>query len=259
MPVTSGMRSGSDVIGSPARYCGRRTRGGRADHPGGAAVSAGGDNSVDIWQSSFWKNPWVITIVGGVIACIIWAAIDEIRKKSSWWKNPPVIAAAVGVLALIIWAAAHPSPTTTASTNTARTPGPKNPGPTPTTPISPGPTSTGPAAFTRAVGITFSGIDFDSNPLASGPNNITWERYTYTLQGYGSVIVSRYPSSGALPTEAACRSWAQAHNSQILSGVNRGDRLCFITQNGRTVRFIVTNISNDAVEGQATIWNDGNQ
>lgn len=188
-----------------------------------------GDNSVDIWQSSFWKNPWVITIFGGVIACAIWAAI------------------------------AHPWPTTTANINTAPTPGSKNPGPTPTTPISPGPTSTGSAAFTRAVGITFSGIDFDSNPLASGPNNITWERYTYTLQGYGSVIVSRYPSSGALPTEAACRSWAQAHNLQILSGVNSGDRLCFITQDGRTVRFIVTNISDDAVDGQATVWDDGNQ
>jgi hypothetical protein len=114
-------------------------------------------------------------------------------------------------------------------------------------------------AYTGPVGITFSGIDFDSSPLGSGPDNITWERYTYTLQGYGSVIVSHYPSSGALPTEAACRSWAQAHNSQILSGVNRGDRLCFITQDGRTVRFIVTDFSNDAVNGQATVWNDSNQ
>jgi hypothetical protein len=140
--------------------------------------------------------------------------------------------------------------------------GSKNPGPIPATTaasISPRPTSTGSVAFTGLVGITFSGIDFDSNPLGSGPDNITWERYTYTLQGYGSVIVSRYPSSGALPTEAACRSWAQAHNSQILSGINSGDRLCFITQDGRTVRFIVTDISNDAVEGQATVWNDGNQ
>jgi len=114
-------------------------------------------------------------------------------------------------------------------------------------------------AFTGPVGITFSGIDFDSNPLSSGADNITWERYTYTLQGYGSVVVSRYLNSGAQPTEAACRSWAQSHSSQILSGVNRGDRLCFITQDGRTVRFIVTNITSDAVEGQATVWNDSNQ
>jgi hypothetical protein len=114
-------------------------------------------------------------------------------------------------------------------------------------------------AFTGSVGITFSGIDFDSNPLSSGSYNVTWERYTNTLQGYGSVIVSRYSNSVAQPTEAACRSWAQAHISQILSGVNRGDRLCFITQDGRTVRFIVTNITSDAVEGQATVWNDSNQ
>ncbi len=114
-------------------------------------------------------------------------------------------------------------------------------------------------AFTGPVGITFSGIDFDSNPPGSGSDDINWQRYNYRLQGYGSVIVSRYPSSGALPTEAACRSWAQTHNSQILDGVNRGDRLCFITQDGRTVRFIVTDITDSAVEGQATVWNDGNQ
>ena len=125
--------------------------------------------------------------------------------------------------------------------------------------ISPGPKSTGSVAYSGPVGISFSGIDFDSNPLGSGSDNITWERYTYTLQGYGSVIVSRYPSSGPLPTEAACRSWAQAHNSQILAGVNRGDRLCFISQSGRTIRFIVTGITDSAVEGQATVWNDGNQ
>ncbi len=138
------------------------------------------------------------------------------------------------------------------------------PGPSPTTgsptPTGSGPTSPGPAAsFTRSVGITFSGIDFDSSPLGPGPNYINWQRYNYRLQGYGSVIVSRYPSSGALPTEAACRSWAQAHNSQILDGVNPGDRLCFITQDKRTVRFVVTDITDSAVEGQATVWNDGNQ
>ena len=165
---------------------------------------------------------------------------------------------------LILAATIHLWPlSSSASPTTTPVLGAKNPGPTPATTaasISPGPTTTGPVAFfTKSVGITFSGIDFDSNPLGSGPDNITWERYTYTLQGYGSVIVSRYSSSGALPTEAECRTWALAHNSQILSGVNRGDRLCFITQNGRTVRFIVTNISNDAVEGQATVWNDGNQ
>jgi hypothetical protein len=161
---------------------------------------------------------------------------------------------------LLVAANSHLWPfSSSASPTPTATPGPKNPGPTLTTSTSPGPTSTGSVAFTGPVGITFSGIDFDSNPLGPGSDNITWERYTYTLQGYGSVIVSLYPSSGALPTEAACRSWAQAHNSQILPGVNNGDRLCFITQDGRTVRFIVTSISSDAVEGQATVWNDGNQ
>jgi hypothetical protein len=125
--------------------------------------------------------------------------------------------------------------------------------------ISPGPTSKASVAFRGPVGITFSGIDFDSNPPGPGSNDINWQRYNYRLQGYGSIIVSRYPSSGALPREAACRSWAQTHNSQILDGVNPGDRLCFITQDGRTVRFIVTNITSDTVEGQATVWNDGNQ
>ena len=135
----------------------------------------------------------------------------------------------------------HPSKTSSSSTTTG--------------------TATAPGvAFARPVGITFSGIDFDSNPPGPGPDDINWQRYNYRLQGYGSsVIVSRYPSSGALPTEAACRSWAQTHNSQILDGVNRGDRLCFITQDGRTVRFIVTDITDSAVEGQATVWNDGNQ
>jgi hypothetical protein len=188
----------------------------------------------------------------------------------TWLKEHPELGIIIGFLSLVLtylgiasgqhWppfsSSSSPSPTTTPSL------GAKNPGQTSTSTaaISPGPTSPGPvASFTRPVGITFSGIDFDSNPLGSGPDNINWQRYNYRLQGYGSAIVSRYPSSGALPTEAACRSWAQAHNSQILDGVNRGDRLCFITQDGRTVRFIVTDITDSAVEGQATVWNDGNQ
>ena len=89
---------------------------------------------------------------------------------------------------------------------------------------------------------------------------IIWERYVSDLTAYGTnIIVSRYAGSQALPTQAECRTWALSHNSQIVSGVNRGDQLCFISQNGRTVRFIVTDISDNAVEGQAIVWNDGNQ
>lgn len=114
-------------------------------------------------------------------------------------------------------------------------------------------------AFMGPVGISFSGTDFDTNPPGQGSDPISWERYTNTLTASGSGIVSRYAGSQILPTEAACRTWALSHNSLTLSGVNRGDRLCFISQNGRTVRFIVTNISSSAVEGQATVWNDANQ
>jgi hypothetical protein len=195
------------------------------DRPGGAAVSAEGDNSVDNEHRSFWTNPWVIGIGAPLIVASILAVVHGIGSP-----------------------APHPSPTPRPPATTP----PKGPSATPPgTPVTP--------VWSGPVGITFSGIDFDSNPPGPGPDNITWERYTYTLQGYGSVIVSRYPSSGARPTEATCRSWARAHNSQILSGVNRGDQLCFITQDGRSVRLIVTNISSDAVEGQATVWNDGNQ
>jgi hypothetical protein len=143
-----------------------------------------------------------------------------------------------------------PPPSTTSVAGQTASTSSEHPSPTggSTTPVWSGP-----------VGITFSGIDFDSNPPGSGSNDINWQRYNYRLQGYGSVIVSRYPSSGAPPAEAACRSWAQTHNSQILDGVNRGDRLCFITQDGRTVRFIVTDITDSTVDGQATVWNDGNQ
>jgi hypothetical protein len=189
----------------------------------------------------------------------------------TWLREHPELGIIIAFLGLVLtylgiasgqhWppfsSSSSPSPTTTPA------PGAKNPGQTSTSTaaISPPPTSPTPvSSFTSPVGITFSGIDFDSNPLGPGPNYINWQRYNYRLQGYGSsVIVSRYPSSGALPTEARCRSWAQAHNSQILDGVNRGDRLCFITQDQRTVRFIVTDITDSAVEGQATVWNDGNQ
>lgn len=172
------------------------------------------------------EGPWqklgaVAAIVGVVLAAYF--GFEGLKSGSQAGNHP-----------------GHPSKTSTPSTPTG-------------TPTAPG------IAFTGPVGITFSGIDFDSNPPGPGSNDINWQRYNYRLQGYGSVIVSRYPSSGALPTEATCRSWAQTHNSQILDGVNRGDRLCFITQDGRTVRFIVTNITDSAVEGQATVWNDGNQ
>lgn len=114
-------------------------------------------------------------------------------------------------------------------------------------------------AFMGPVEISFSGTDFDTDPPGQGSDPISWERYTSTLTASGSGIVSRYAGSQVLPTEAACRTWALSHNSLTLPGVNRGDRLCFISQNGRTVRFIVTNISSSAVEGQATVWNDANQ
>jgi hypothetical protein len=114
-------------------------------------------------------------------------------------------------------------------------------------------------AFTGPVGISFAGTDFDTSPPGQGSDPISWERYTNTLTASGSGIVSRYDGSQVLPTEAACRTWALSHNSPTLSGVNRGDRLCFISQNGRTVRFIVTNITSSSVEGQATVWNDSNQ
>jgi hypothetical protein len=110
------------------------------------------------------------------------------------------------------------------------------------------------------VGITFSGTDFDSNPPGSGSDMVVWNRYGDDLTAYGTnIMVSRYAGPQVLPTEAECREWALSHNSQIVSNVTRGDRLCFISQNGRTVRFIVTNITSDSVEGQATVWNDGNQ
>jgi hypothetical protein len=159
---------------------------------------------------------------------------------------------------------ATPSPNPTVSHSSSPTTALSSSSPVASPSTAPNGTVTNPpnssnVAFTGPVGITFSGIDFDSNPPGSGSNDINWQRYNYRLQGYGSVIVSRYPSSGAPPAEAACRSWAQTHNSQILDGVNRGDRLCFITQDGRTVRFIVTDITDSTVDGQATVWNDGNQ
>jgi hypothetical protein len=185
-----------------------------------------GENSVDDEHRSFWTNPWVIGIGAPLITASILAVVHGLGSPTpgSQANNH----------------SGHSSKTSSSSTTTgtATTPG---------------------VAFAGPVGISFSGIDFDSNPPGPGSNDINWQRYNYRLQGYGSVIVSRYPSSGALPTEAACRSWAQTHNSQILDGVNHGDRLCFITQDGRTVRFIVMDITDSAVEGQATVWNDGNQ
>lgn len=183
------------------------------------------------------KTEIKVALIGGGFAIV--AALIPVAVTSNWFSPSP--------------ASPAPSP----SVSSPGGPGNSNTGRS-TPPL--GSTSTGSAGVTNPVGITFSGIDFDSNPPGPGPNYINWQRYNYRLQGYGSsVIVSRYPSSGALPTEAACRNWALTHNSQILDGVNRGDRLCFITQDGRTVRFIVTNISSDAVEGQATVWNDSNQ
>jgi hypothetical protein len=150
-----------------------------------------------------------------------------------------------------------PSPTPTTAL------GPTNPGPTQTAPASatsPGTASTAPPPWTGSVEITFSGIDFDSNPPGPGFYVVSWERYVYQLTAYGTnIIMSRYTGPASSPTEAECRTWALSHNSQLVSGVNPGDRLCFISQDGRTVRFIVTNITSDAVEGEATVWNDGNQ
>ena len=185
------------------------------------------------------------------------------KKRKKFWRGvvKSVLALLIvsAITAGVTWLYHHlsgPSSATAAPSTSSSAAPPQSTGGSAGQTASP---SAGSVAFTGSVGITFSGIDFDSNPLSSGSYNVTWERYTNTLQGYGSVIVSRYSNSVAQPTEAACRSWAQAHISQILSGVNRGDRLCFITQDGRTVRFIVTNITSDAVEGQATVWNDSNQ
>ena len=181
-------------------------------------------------RERFMKSPWAIAIFGGALALVLGTlAVNYFKSGSTTATSPP-------------------PPTTPGPTTGTGTPS-RTPTGSSTTPMWSGP-----------VGITFSGIDFDSNPPGQGSNDINWQRYNYRLQGYGSsIIVSRYPSSGSLPTEAACRSWAQTHNSQILDGVNPGDRLCFITQDGRTVRFIVTDITDSAVEGKATVWNDGNQ
>lgn len=204
--------------------------------------------------------------------CLITAIVSaEARFGGAWLPAPKTRGqragvATVGVILLILGfivffaqKSGNSQPTNVSGSGPSTAPTPARGQTSTASAISPGPTSTGSVAFTGPVGIAFSGIDFDSNPPGPGPDNINWQRYNYRLQGYGSAIVSRYPSSGALPTEAACRSWAQTHNSQILDGVNRGDRLCFITQDGRTVRFIVTSITGSAVEGQATVWNDGNQ
>jgi hypothetical protein len=181
------------------------------------------------------------------------------------WTKIGAVASVAGVAVAVVLAFASyyhwwpftssPSPTPTTALGTT------SPGPTQTAAAtSPGTASTALAFWMGPVGITFSGIDFDSNTPGPGFYVISWERYVYQITAYGTnIIVSRYAGPASSPTEAECRTWALSHNSQLVSGVNRGDRLCFISQDGRTVRFIVTNITSDAVEGQATVWNDGNQ
>jgi hypothetical protein len=213
---------------------------------------------VDLWLSSFWKNPWVIGIVSGVIATILAKLLDP---SHPFWKNRWVWTF-VGVFAgLIIGIAVQgtASPAPHASPNNSS---PVVSSSSPTTAISPRPTGrtlTSPVRpavwYQGTITITDPGIQLDASPPVGGQVNCT----IFELIGYvhpcGNELMAAWRGSSA-PTPAQCRDWAMSHAvAQLL--LTSGTQLCVITDQQRPAYVKITSVSSDGstAEAKVTVWN----
>jgi hypothetical protein len=221
-------------------------------------VSLRGDNSVN--------NPWVVTIVGGVIVGLVvpWLA-KILDPRSPFWKKPwlpwlgPVFGLAVAVIGISIWPAVrgigHPAPHPSPSNSSAvvlRS--------SPATAISSRPTSatlgSPPAVWWQGrITITWPGIQLDAKHPSESQSYCTFFLVADYLHPCGNSLFAAWTESSA-PTPAQCHDWAQS-NSVTQLQLTSGMQLCVITDMQRPAYVNITSVSSDGstAEANVIVWN----
>jgi hypothetical protein len=120
--------------------------------------------------------------------------------------------------------------------------------------------SSSPAPFYQgSAGIPSTGMDFDYNPPRPGSGNVS--ATSLGLESFSSnVFLSHYTGSSSKPNAQECRKWVESHGSYNVGPFpGQGDEFCFLTEQGRTVLFVVTSVNSEPngylINGQATVWN----
>lgn len=101
--------------------------------------------------------------------------------------------------------------------------------------------------------------DIDTNP----PSNLHWDSDADIGYGtndgpallnpeFGNPSIARYKGVGN-PTRSTCDQTAQAEGTSRAE-VTKGTWICVRTEYGTVMAFKVTKVTNDSVEGEATIW-----
>jgi hypothetical protein len=175
-------------------------------------------------QSSFWKNPWAIAIVGGVIAIII-------VSLAHWVFG--------------VFTPHHRSSTPPVSASTAP-PGHRSSPVTGTESVKP--VWSGPIAISESG----NGLDFDSVPPGSGSNTLSYDGSV--LYTNGTIEIAPWTGSAA-PTRNQCNTWTQTHQA-TQQPANAGTGYCLLTGQGHTVYLLVTSVNQgtSTVYAQATVW-----
>jgi hypothetical protein len=124
---------------------------------------------------------------------------------------------------------------------------------------SPAPSAPAGVFYQGPAGIPSTGMDFDYNPPMPGAGNVS--ATSLGLESFSSnVLLSQYLGSSSKPTPQECRAWVKSHGSYSVGPVpGQGDKFCFLTEQGRTVLFVVTSVNSEPngslINGQATVWN----
>ena len=188
---------------------------------------------------------------------------EEKRSEGSrfwrYWQTFPAFIQALTplVLGLVVGGAggavitqhsSTPAPQPTATiTVTASAP------PLTSTPTSPGATLS--LYWKGQVGLTTSGLNFDTRPPSSTQSGSIV--YTGGLYGGGSpnIEFAIWPSSSA-PTAAQCQAWVTTHPSPSLSTVTPGMQICIRTDQRRFGLLSIGSIdsNNGVASAEATIW-----
>lgn len=222
-------------------------------------MSLRGDNSVN--------NPWVVTIVGGVIVGVIVALVVPwlakiLDPRHPFWKKPwlgPFFGLAAAVIGIIIWAAVrgighpapHPSPSSSSTVVSSTSPA---------TAISSLPNSETPPSppavwYQRSITITNPGIQLDANPPVNGQSSCTISFVNNYLHPCGNLTIAAWTES-SVPTRAECHDSAQSNGVYQLPATS-GTQICVVTEQQRTAYVTITSVSPDGSTAQATatVWN----
>jgi hypothetical protein len=105
-------------------------------------------------------------------------------------------------------------------------------------------------SWSGPVGITPNGLNFDNNPPSSQSADIF---FTGSLASNDTAILATWPQSRA-PTAAECLNWVTTHPSGSIGTVTAGMQICLKTQQGHPVLLRVAGATSDAVQANATIW-----